>query len=62
MCKRQTLDPLSVVVIVLSVMAIYFLLLFGKKIIIKEGTIMAAYEVSLQRQILKDFSTTLSDC
>ena len=43
-------------------MVIYFLLLFGKKIIIKEGTIMPAYEVSLQRQILKDFSTTLSDC
>lgn len=61
MCKRQTLDPLSVVVIVLSVMVIYFLLFFGKKII-KEGTIMPPYEVSLQRQILKDFSTTLSDC
>ena len=61
MCKRQTLDPLSVIVIVLSVMVIYFLLFFGKKII-KEGTIMSAYEVSLQRQILKDFSTTLSDC
>ena len=42
-------------------MVIYFLLFFGKKII-KEGTIMSAYEVSLQRQILKDFSTTLSDC
>ena len=41
-------------------MVIYFLLLFGKKI--KEGSIMLAYEVSLQRQILKDFSTTLSDC
>ena len=61
MCKRQTLDPLSVIVIVLSVMVIYFLLFFGKKII-KEGTIMPTYEVSLQRQILKDFSTTLSDC
>lgn len=61
MCKRQTLDPLSVVVIVLSVMVIYFLLFFGKKRI-KEGTIMPAYEVSLQRQILKDFTTTLSDC
>ena len=28
----------------------------------KKGTIMSAYEVNLQRQILKDFNTTLSDC
>ena len=28
----------------------------------KKGTIMSAYEVNLQGQILKDFSTTLSDC
>ena len=28
----------------------------------KEGTIMPAYAISLQQQILKDFSTTLPDC